>query len=178
LCKYSPSSNTYILLLGALYLSLCSSLCACDPLSARSPTPTLPPTTILPAATSTPLPLTNTPTEVLTPTVTSTLPPVELLLTPTTTEVEVKYVIFKTRDDIQLVGKLFSDGGDIDDSLAVILAHQGTEGANHKNWQPFAELVAGRGFPALAFDFRDYGRSQSGGGAITTCIIDVQAPID
>jgi len=103
---------------------------------------------------------------------------VELLLTPTTTDIEIKYAVFKASDDIQLVGKLFRDGDTNDDSLAVILAHQGIEGANHRDWQTFAELIAGRGFPTLAFDFRDYGSSQTGGGAITTGVLDVQAAID
>lgn len=178
MCKHSPSSKTYAFLLAALCLSLCSSLSACGSLGALTPTPTLPPTAIPPMASFTPLTPTNTPTDLVTPTATITLPPVELLLTPTTTDIEVKYAVFKTRDDIQLVGKLFSEGETTDDSLAVILAHQGTPGANHKNWQPFAELIAGRGFPALAFDFRDYGGSQTGGGAITTSILDVQAAID
>ena len=65
-------------------------------------------------------------------------------------------VTFTTADGVSLAGTLFGDG-----AIAVILAHQGTYGADQTTWHPFARLLAERGYTALTFDFRGVG--QSGG---------------
>jgi pimeloyl-ACP methyl ester carboxylesterase len=64
-------------------------------------------------------------------------------------------VTFTTTDGINLAGTLFGEG-----STAVILAHQGTPGADQKTWQSFANLLADRGYTALTFDFRGVGQSE------------------
>lgn len=63
-------------------------------------------------------------------------------------------VTFPTTDGIKLAGTLFGEG-----ATAVILAHQGTYGADQTTWHSFARLLAGRGYTALAFDFRGVGGS-------------------
>ena len=75
-----------------------------------------------------------------------------------TPRVTVKEVSFTTEDDVKLAGTLYLPG---EEDIAVVLAHQGTKGTDQRSWQPFAELIAERGFAALTFDFR--GRGQSGG---------------
>ena len=67
----------------------------------------------------------------------------------------IETVTFTTTDGITLAGTLFSEG-----DTAVILAHQGTFGADQTTWYPFARLLAERGFTALAFDFRGVGKSE------------------
>ena len=64
-------------------------------------------------------------------------------------------VTFATTDGITLAGTLFGKG-----SSAVILAHQGTPGADQTTWHPFANLLAERGYTALTFDFRGVGQSE------------------
>jgi len=63
-------------------------------------------------------------------------------------------VSFTTTDGVTLAGTLFGEG-----ATAVILAHQGTYGADQATWYPFARLLAERGYTALAFDFRGVGKS-------------------
>ena len=63
-------------------------------------------------------------------------------------------ITFTTTDGINLAGTLFSKG-----DIAVILAHQGTSGADQTTWYPFARLLAERGYAALTFDFRGVGKS-------------------
>jgi pimeloyl-ACP methyl ester carboxylesterase len=63
-------------------------------------------------------------------------------------------VTFTTDDGVTLSGTLIGSG-----AVAVLLAHQGTPGANQTTWQPFARLLAERGLTALAFDFRGVGES-------------------
>jgi pimeloyl-ACP methyl ester carboxylesterase len=63
-------------------------------------------------------------------------------------------VAFTTSDGIQLAGTLFGNG-----DVAVVLAHQGTPGADQTTWYGFGELLAERGYTALAFDFRGIGES-------------------
>jgi uncharacterized protein len=65
-----------------------------------------------------------------------------------------KTVTFTTSDGVQLAGALFGNG-----DVAVVLAHQGTPGANQTTWYGFGELLAERGYTALAFDFRGIGES-------------------
>ncbi len=74
---------------------------------------------------------------------------------PTVTSAPPAIVTFPTEDDIELSGTLFGSG-----DVAVILAHQGTPGADQTTWQPFARLLAERGYTALTFDFRGVGQSE------------------
>jgi len=67
----------------------------------------------------------------------------------------VEAVSLTTEDDVTLSATLFGQG-----KLAVILAHQGTEGTDQKSWQPFAQTLAEKGFAALTLDFRGRGQSQ------------------
>jgi alpha/beta superfamily hydrolase len=67
----------------------------------------------------------------------------------------VEPVTFATADGINLAGTLFGEG-----EVAVILAHQGTYGADQTTWQPFARVLAERGYTALTFDFRGVGQSE------------------
>jgi WD40 repeat protein len=91
----------------------------------------------------------NTPVSLVTP----SLP----VMTPTNAppSYPIEPVTFTTTDDNTLAGTLFGEG-----EIAVILAHQGTPGADQKTWHPFARLLAERGFAALAFDFRGVGQSE------------------
>jgi pimeloyl-ACP methyl ester carboxylesterase len=71
--------------------------------------------------------------------------------------VVVESITFATEDDLNLSGTLYTpQAGEI----AVLLAHQGTEGTDQRSWQPFAELLAGKGFAVLTFDFRGRGQSE------------------
>lgn len=166
--KRQPSALPALLL-----VALCLGFNACSPTPEPTPTATLPPAPVPQTATPASLPPTVVPSETPTPTASSTLPPVELLLTPTTTDFEVAYAVFKTSDGVQLMGKLYGEG-----EMAVVLAHQGSTGANHRDWQFFAELIAGRGFAALAFDFRGYGNSQGQAGQVNIALRDIQAALD
>jgi WD40 repeat protein len=65
-------------------------------------------------------------------------------------------VTFITEDGVEIAGTQFGEG-----EVAVLLAHQGTPGADQTTWHPFAEFLAENGFTALTFDFR--GKGQSGG---------------
>jgi pimeloyl-ACP methyl ester carboxylesterase len=64
-------------------------------------------------------------------------------------------VSLTTEDNVMLSATLFGQG-----QPAVILAHQGTEGTDQKSWQPFAEVLAEKGYAALTLDFRGRGQSQ------------------
>jgi WD40 repeat protein len=80
-------------------------------------------------------------------------------------------VTFTTADGVTLAGTLFGDG-----NTAVILAHQGTPGADQQSWHPFARLLAEHGYTALTFDFRGVG--QSGGKLVYgNLAIDVNAAV-
>lgn len=74
---------------------------------------------------------------------------------PTGTSGPFETVTFTTEDNVSLAGTLFGSG-----KIAVILAHQGTYGADQTTWQPFARLLAERGYTALTFDFRGVGQSK------------------
>lgn len=81
-------------------------------------------------------------------------------------------ISFTTLEGIQLSGTLFGEG-----EFAVVLAHQGTYGADQTTWQPFAQMLAENGFTALTFDFR--GRGQSEGPQQTGGLMyDVNAAIE
>ena len=97
-----------------------------------------------------------------------------LVLTPeTTVAYEVDYIGLKTSDDVQIMAKQFGEGEPV-----VILAHQGTTGANQRDWEAFARLLAGRGCSAATLDFR--GRGQSKGDMTSTNLLirDMRALID
>jgi pimeloyl-ACP methyl ester carboxylesterase len=64
-------------------------------------------------------------------------------------------VTFETEDGVTLSGTLFGSG-----QTAVILAHQGTPGADQRSWFGFASVLAEHGYTALAFDFRGIGHSE------------------
>jgi predicted alpha/beta-hydrolase family hydrolase len=81
----------------------------------------------------------------------------------------VEKVSFTTEDGVRLSGTLFGEG-----ELAVILAHQGTQGTDQTSWQPFARLLAEQGFTALTFDFRGRGQSE-GTLEVSELIRDVRA---
>lgn len=77
-------------------------------------------------------------------------------------------VTFETADGLVLEGREFGSG-----STAVVLAHM--RPANMESWFDFAEVLAGEGYSALAFNFRGYGNSEGDGFDVDT---DVQAAID
>jgi esterase/lipase len=106
---------------------------ACSPAGEERTTPTPVPTA------------TETPTPILAPTATRT---------PRPTPYPFEAVSFTTTDDVTLSGRLFGTG-----EVAVILAHQGTPGADQDTWQSFAGLLAEDGFTALTLDFRGVGES-------------------
>jgi pimeloyl-ACP methyl ester carboxylesterase len=69
---------------------------------------------------------------------------------------EVEEVSIITTDDVKLAGMVFRGGKDV----AVVLAHMGI--ADQTSWQSFAKLISARGFTALTFDFRCFGKSECG----------------
>jgi len=77
-------------------------------------------------------------------------------------------VTFETADGLVLEGREFGSG-----STAVVLAHM--RPANMESWFDFAEVLAGEGYSALAFNFRGYGNSEGDGFDVDT---DVQAAVD
>lgn len=87
---------------------------------------------------------------------TSTATPTSSFLPSATPEVKTERINFTTQDNITLAGTLFGDGEPI-----VILAHMGMPGVDQQSWQPFARLLATKGYTALTFDFR--GRGESSG---------------
>jgi pimeloyl-ACP methyl ester carboxylesterase len=85
----------------------------------------------------------------------------------------VDYIGLTTSDDVQIIAKQFGAG-----ELAVILAHQGTIGANQRDWEPFARMIAERGYAAVTFDFRGRGLSKGDYNATYYLIRDMRALID
>ncbi len=75
---------------------------------------------------------------------------------------------FTTSDGLVLEGTAFGDGPDW-----VVLAHM--RPADMSSWFPFARLLAGEGYSALAFNFRGYGNSEGDGFDVES---DVIAAID
>jgi len=152
----------FLLLMGSMLFISCLS---------KNALPAFPPTlhsTIIPPTETIEL---TTPTETVMP-LGSPPSPISPFLTPTMTDIKPKYLVFKTEDGKKIVGKLFGDG-----DIAVILAHQGTTGADQKDWEPFARLMAGRGFAVMTFDFRGRGASE-GYPDTYLSILDMRASID
>lgn len=79
-------------------------------------------------------------------------------------------VTFETEDGVQLSGHLFGAS-----DVGIVLSHM--EPADQESWWDFAPILADKGYMALAYDFRGYGRS---GGARELGLIDrdVQAAVD
>jgi len=76
-------------------------------------------------------------------------------VTPTATLIALgNEVTFTTEDGVQLAGTLFGER-----EPAVILAHQGTTGADQMTWHAFAQVLEEHGYTALTFDFRGNGQS-------------------
>lgn len=140
-----------ILVVGVILLA------GCGPAATATPVPPvatrIPPTNrpIQPTPTLTPLPVTPAP---LLPTV----PQIPTTNTPQPSPASLlgQQVAFQTEDGVQIAGTLYGAG-----EIAIILAHQGTPGADQTTWQQFATTLAENGFTALTFDFR--GGGQSGG---------------
>ncbi len=135
-----------------------------------------------PTETPIPKPSTSMPTQHLstdTPTTEPSATPrptvdLELVLTPLfTVEYEVDYIVLKTSDDVQIIAKQFGTG-----ELVVILAHQGTIGANQRDWETFARMIAERGYSAVTLDFRGRGLSEGDINAQNYLIRDMRALID
>ena len=153
-----------ILFVFAFLLPACS---ADEPLPTQTPTPAPP--------TETP----NPPTPSSTPTAAPTSTPrptidLGLVLTPSiTVAYEVDYIGLRTSDDVQIMAKQYGEG-----EIAVILAHQGTEGANQRDWDTFARLIAERGYCAATIDFRGRGLSKGNIGSSNLIIYDMRALIE
>jgi len=76
----------------------------------------------------------------------------------------------KTSDDVQLMAKQFGEGEPV-----VILLHQGTWGANQRDWEAFARIIAARGYSAATLDFRGRGYSKGDMTQTYNLIWDLQA---
>ena len=74
----------------------------------------------------------------------------------------VSAVTFTTSDGVVLSGRLYGTG-----TTGVVLAHMYP--ADQSSWASFAERLASKGYAALTFDFRGYGRS---GGTKEIGLID------
>jgi pimeloyl-ACP methyl ester carboxylesterase len=84
--------------------------------------------------------------------------------------VKTEGVFFFTVDDEKIAGTLYGEGGD----FAVILGHMGEEGSNNRaSWASFGKVLADRGIPALAIDFRGYGGSAAAEPSYTRQAWDV-----
>jgi pimeloyl-ACP methyl ester carboxylesterase len=100
---------------------------------------------------------TNSPT--LEPTVTLTPEPQNSPTPEPVYSYDTETVIITTEDGLNLSGNFFHTEG----NTAVLFVHMA--GPNdQKNWIPFANEVARRGFSALTFDMRCYGESDCSGG--------------
>jgi esterase/lipase len=153
-----------ILSFVALFLAACS-------MGQSSPTET--PTPEPPTSTSMPSTATATPTTEPSPTPRPTID-LERVLTPIiTVAYEVDYIGLRTSDDVMIIAKQFGTG-----APAVILAHQGTSGANQHDWEPFARMIAERGYSAVTLDFRGRGVSRGDMTATNYLIRDMRALID
>ena len=107
------------------------------------------------ATTALPITLTETATSLPGSTTAEVIPP--RTATPTITPIALgNKVTFTTEDGVQLTGTLFGEG-----ETAVILAHQGTPGANQADWYAFAQTLEEHGYTALTFDFRSHGNDRN-----------------
>ncbi len=79
-------------------------------------------------------------------------------------------VSFTSEDGVALSGTVFGTG-----STAVILAHMLP--VDQSDWQPFAQILADKGFTAFTFDFRGYGASE-GIQDVGLLHLDVEAALD
>jgi predicted alpha/beta-hydrolase family hydrolase len=68
-------------------------------------------------------------------------------------QVQADDIIFSAADGVSLSGTLFT--GEEQKDIGVVLAHMGAHGADQSSWTSFAEYIAGRGFGALTFNFRE-----------------------
>ncbi|MBN1451593.1 MAG: alpha/beta fold hydrolase [Anaerolineales bacterium] len=137
-----------ILLAGALLLAACGKV--------EQATLTIAQATRKPASSATPKP-TSSPT--LEPTVTSTPEPQNSPTPEPVYSYDIESVSITAEDGLNLSGNFFHTEGD----TAVLFVHMA--GPNdQKNWIPFANEVAQRGFSALTFDLRCYGESDCRGG--------------
>jgi predicted alpha/beta-hydrolase family hydrolase len=156
----------FLLSVVVLFVAACS---AGSSPSTETPTPEPP--------TKTPLPPSPTDTSKPEPSATITPRPtidLELVLTPKVmVAYEVHYLGLKTSDDVQIIAKQFGGG-----EIAVILAHQGTQGANQRDWEAFAKMIAERDFAAATLDFRGRGLSKGDYNATNLLIRDMRALID
>jgi dienelactone hydrolase len=154
-----------ILLASALLLAACGNV--------EQATPGATQATQVPANSATPKP-TSSPT--LEPTVTSTPEPQNSPTPEPVYSYDTETVNITTEDGLNLSGNFFQTEGD----TAVLFVHMA--GPNdQKNWIPFANEVAQRGFSALTFDLRCYGESDCRGGTEPSWIPlsrDLQAAID
>lgn len=154
-----------ILLAGVLLLSACNTV--------EQITPSATQTAQEPANSATPKP-TSSPT--LEPTVTLTPEPQNSPTPEPVYSYDTETVNITTEDGLNLSGNFFHTEGD----TAVLFVHMA--GPNdQKNWIPFANQVAQRGFSALTFDMRCYGESDCRGGTEPGWITlsrDMQAAIN
>ena len=158
--------NRYFFSMIILFITACSAIESPPKESSVIENPTMRPTSLTPTDTPTTKPNTSS-----TPRPTVDL---NLVLTPIiTVDYEVNYIILKTSDNVQITAKKYGEG-----DLAVILAHQGTIGANQRDWDPFARMIAQRGYTAVTLDFRGYGHSKGDPTAKYYLIRDMRAVID
>jgi len=156
------TSILVLLLLGGCSTPPLASRLALPPTATSAPTPTPAlPATVMPMPT---LPPTGTPPP------TPTSPPTAI---PIPTQVfQVEEISLTTSDNVKLAATLFSSQG----KVGVVLAHMGP--VDRRSWEPFARLIAGRGFTAITFDFRCYGQSDCSGGKGDTHAADARAAIE
>jgi len=157
-----------IILVIALFLTACApqkpgTQVGSTPLQTSDPA-------LSPSLSSTPLTPSATPTQTPQPSAIPTAAPSPIPPS-ATPDVKIELVNFTTQDDIKLAGTVFGEG-----DLAVILAHMGMPDVDQQSWQPFARLLAERGFTALTFDFRGRGKSE-GNPVFNTLPYDVDAAI-
>ena len=154
-------SSLVLLLAAALLLAAC----------ARAGEATLEATEAPPAATAQP---TSSPT--LQPTITPTPEPRESSTPQPVYSYETQPVSFTAQDGLKLAGTLFHSKGDV----AVLFVHMAGNDDDQKDWIPFANQVAQRGFSALTFDMRCHGATECRGGrepGWVTLSWDMQAAI-
>jgi dienelactone hydrolase len=148
-----------LLLTGTLLLAACGAIEQARPGTVQVTQKPASSATLAPEPTSSPT---------LKPTVNPTPEPVYAYDTET--------VSITTEDDLTLSGNYFHTKGE----TAVLFVHMA--GPNdQKNWIPFAEKVAQRGFSAFTFDLRCFGESECRGGTEpgwVTLSRDMQAAID